>query len=223
MTYVSVCEVREAGITEDIASDLKINMLIDVWCKFIDKYCDRWFESRSLDIKVDGSDSQYLHLNIPIINLTSLYINESTSPALNTEYVVYNNRNQFRDDRNNPKIVYNCGIFKAGNQNQRLVGTFGYVEEDGTTPKAIRYAALKLVIDKIMTPIILTPDFESLNVSLNVQSNNVTEEITDEHSKKYKTIQVEPRKQGISGVIKDFEILDILNTYKNSFYVQNVG
>jgi hypothetical protein len=223
MAYTNLCEVRDAGISEDIAADFKINMLIDLWCKFIDKYCDRWFESRALDIKTDGNDSKYLHLNIPIITLSSLYINESISPASNTDYIVYNNRNQFRDDRNNPKIVYNNGIFKAGSQNQRLVGTFGYVEEDGATPKAIRYAALKLVIEKIMNPIILTPEFESLTVSLNTQSGTITEEITDEHSQKYKTIQVKPRMQGISGVIKDFEVLDILNTYRNSFQIQNVG
>lgn len=223
MAYVTKCEIRDEGITEDIATDLKIDMLIISWCNFIDRYCEQWFESRSLDIKCDGNDSKYLHLNIPIINLTSLYINDSTSPAPTTDYIVYNNRSQFRDDRNNPKIVYNKGFFKAGNQNQRLIGTFGYVEEDGTTPKLIRYAAKKLVIEKIMNPIILTPDFEANNITLNSQLGSVTEEVTDEHSVKYSNLRIEPRKQGLSGITRDFEILDILNTYKKSFYIQNVG
>lgn len=223
MAYVNKCEVREAGITEDIASDLKIDMTIDIWCRFIDKYCNTWFDSRSVDFKIDGTGSNYLHLNIPIISLTSLYMNDSTIVTPSTDYVVYNSRNQMRDDRKNPKIVSKTNVFSLGQQNQRLVGTFGYVDEDGSTPKAIRYAALKLVIEKIMNPILLTPDFEMFSTSLNTQTGGVSEEITDEHSKKYSNIRVEPRKQGISGVIKDFEVLDILNTYKNSFSIVSVG
>lgn len=222
MAYVDLCEVRDEGIDEDIASDLKINLAIAKWCGFIDKYCNRWFEPRTLDTKLDGNGTKILHLGIPIITLTGLYINDSTTLLPVTEYHVYNQIGGMQDDRGNPKIVLKSSKFLQGYQNQRLVGSFGYVESDGSTPELIKYAALKLIIEKILNPIILTQDFEMNGVELNKDQGYTISETTDEHVKSFSHIKLETRRQGVA-ITRDYEILDILNSFKNSFNIEMIS
>src|SRR4029077_10235950 len=80
-----------------------------------------------------------------------------------TFYTVYNANDGTRDDRRNPMIKFSSaglGIydtpdfryamrFVIGTNNQRIDGKFGFVEPDGTTPKLIRRAVLKMAIQKL--------------------------------------------------------------------------
>lgn len=160
MAYVTLEEVRNEGLTSAQASDARVLELIEYWSRFIDQACGQWFESRSLTVEMDGNDSPTLFLLAPIIELSALYLNEDTAPLPVGYYRVYNSR-ALPDDRRNPRIklkgfkrdIFRPGLLSAdgprflkGERNQKLVGTFGFTEADGSTPPLIKRAVLRLVL-----------------------------------------------------------------------------
>lgn len=132
---------------------------IQYWSATVDRICRQWFESRAVDLLVDGTGTATLWLPFPIITCTALYVNDVFTTALDsTYYKVYNRNNGAVDDRRNPKItlhpsgsdlyarLLSRGIFTRGDQNQKISGTFGFVDLDGNTPAEIKRAVTKLVM-----------------------------------------------------------------------------
>lgn len=224
-TYISIQDVRDQGLLEADYDDETVLAAIEIWQSFIDRACRQWFNPRALILKVDGTDSDTLHFGIPIISITYLKLNDSTSELDTTLYKVYNRLNDFTD-KWNPRIklvnsieetdIYTAPItgraliFRKGRQNQEISGVFGHVEDDNSPPKLIQRALLKLVIEKLTKP--LYSSGISLSGTIPPILGNVIEEQTDNHRIKYGGFK--QIAQGLAGITNDSEILTILKMYR---------
>ncbi|RLE25631.1 MAG: hypothetical protein DRJ65_07330 [Acidobacteria bacterium] len=223
--YISVQDVRDAGLLEADYSDAEVMAAIDMWQQFLERACRQWFNPRTLIFKTDGTDSDTLHFGVPIISVEYLKINDRTDEFDVTQYLVYSG-NKYPDDRGNPRIKlvspyvdrnifvsagYGKTKFRKGRQNQEIKGTFGYVESDGSTPKMICRALLKIVIEKL-TAGVYSPTGATPPSILGM----VLKEKTDGHSITYGAPggEVSKRRPGLSGIIQDPEVLDIIKLYR---------
>jgi hypothetical protein len=232
MTYIVLSDIRAAGLPDIVADDDAVNAAILLWQEVIDRYTRQWFEPREVDFKCDGTDSDALHFAIPLITVSALYINDEANPLDPMYYKVYNARSGPEDDRRNPRIkiralndfadIYTAPLapslmkFRKGRQNQRVVGTMGFTEADGSTPAAIKRALTKLVIQKLTTPIYIAPGVVPPAPPPIITSGVVTEEWTDGHKIKYAdTQQTTPRRpDNMSDVISDPEVRGLLKLYR---------
>lgn len=223
MGYVTVEEMRAEGVTTQMCADERLQGIIDTWSQFIDQRTRQWFDSRDLDITLDGNDTPILHLGVPIISLTELYINGSTTPADPSTYKVYSS-NTIPDDRRNPKVrlltqrrtlfdVPGIGLAGRGpmfakGQKQRLVGSFGFVEGEGeaTTPPMLIKRAVTKMVAKNVTPL--------LSGGVLSRPSVVMSESTDGHSITYgmpTSLGIKPGSVGITG---DVEVEQIISMYR---------
>lgn len=159
--YCLISDLREEGITADMASDDRLAAKIEEVSAWIEEVTGRFYEPRPLSITVDGHGGKRLMLDMPIVGVSSIYVDdELIDPSL---YVVYNRHLSQRmtrpDDRDDPAIqlkkesdLFGFGIptFKEGFQNIRIEGVFGYTEPDGSpsgrTPRLIRALTKHLVV-----------------------------------------------------------------------------
>jgi len=222
--YITVQDVRDAGVTVVEASDTVVLTQITLWQQFIERACRQWFEPRTVNLKCDGNGSDFLPFSVPVISISELKVNNSEAVLDPSRYRVYN-ANPMPDDRRNPRIrlisysrdIYTDSVayggrsvFLKGGQNQSIIGVFGFVEADGSTPELIKHALLKLVVEKIRSRPGATPTGNSPLVGL------ILEEWTDGHKIKYSQPggTTSPRKPGLTGITQDQEILDIIKLYK---------
>lgn len=228
--YIDVQAIRDEGFTVAMASDAKVLTYIGICQQLIERACRQWFESRSITLKLDGTDSDTLHLPVPIISCTSLKINDSQDALDSSYYRVYNGRD-LPDDRKNPRIklinssnldIYTAPIwsrdirFRKGRQNQEIVGTFGYTEPDGSTPLPIIRALTKLTIEKLGKPLFYDPSTTVPPPAPPAILGNILEEWVDGRKVKYAQTggELEKRRVGLTGITSDPEILDIIILYK---------
>lgn len=189
MAYATIDDVRAEGVTEQMANDAKVLLAIAIACQLIDAATGQWFEPRAGDYLLDGSGTHELYLNIPIIQVTELYINWSETLADETWYIVRNNLGAgWPDDRRNPRIQLKnrAGVFARGNANQRIVGRFGFVEADLSTPLLIKRAAVRLAA------IYATKQADGGNNGKGQEqlAGPITAEMTDAHSIMYGNGQI---------------------------------
>lgn len=224
-TYITVQDVRDAGVAQSDYGDATVLAAIITWQAFLDRACRQWFIPKALTLNVDGNDSDTLFLGVPIISISSLKINGSDDELDPDYYKVYNSRS-YPDDRRNPRIKltrndesrdifsmpyqYDILKFRKGRQNQIIVGTFGFTEEDGSVPELIKRALLKLVIEKLTNPVYGNAPS---GVTPPALLASVIEEVTDGHKIKYAET-TSPGKLGLSGITSDQEILTIIKFYK---------
>lgn len=188
--YCTVQQLRDEGITTAELSDDRAMMLIIHWQAWIDKMTGQFFTMKELTLDFDGDGSRMLLLPVPIIECTALYINCDFTNAVSTDnYTVYSRRGPVQDDRRNPKIklkfsgqttIYSTSgysKFTIGDLNQRVVGSWGYVEPDGSTPSAIN-RAIKILVT-------LTKDFLDESEIDQFRAGRVIEEVTDRHRIEY--------------------------------------
>jgi len=187
--YCSVQDIRDEGISVSELSDVRAILLIKHWQQWFDSATRNFFTVKEATVDIDGNGTSYLHLPVPIISCTSLYINDDMANAVDTsEYRVYNQRGPVVDDRHNPKIrltsgstssVYttgSSGIFQKGLL-QRIVGSWGYVEPDDTTPIPVQRAVKILVVATYQT--IAEGEVDQMVIGRKV------EEVTDRHRIKF--------------------------------------
>lgn len=230
MPYATIADARAEGVPNTITDD-KIQPLLDRWSSFIDEATHQWFEPRSMELMMDGTESRTLFLPVPIISLDALYINgDFTNPLSTNLYGVYANKTPIRDDRRNPMIKlgttsigvfdpadFRCGMmFVHGVQNIKLVGTFGFVEADNSTPALIKRAVLKLTIKEL-----LAGGGKLWNQVANgpATQGTVTAETTDGHSITYNAFQYKPIPGGLNGITNDAEVDSILVMYRGPLKV----
>jgi len=220
--YITTDDINAAGfIVNDENKDSVIASII-AWAQFIELATGQFFESRAAEFTMDGNDSDTLFLPIPIIDCSAVYANSDMVNALNTQnYTVYNRRGPVQDDRKNPKIVWTTRfiggfmphvsargqgcIFGKGYQNQKIVGNFGFVEADGSTPYLIKRALIRLVIRDLNNP-------DPMSSGYPVAIGKITSETTDGHTMQFG--QLEVKQQDITDITKDQEISRILRMYK---------
>jgi len=227
--YVSVDEIRAEGVLVSVADDARVLSLIKTWQAFIERVTRQWFVPRAGTWEVDGSGSTLMQLPVPIVSVTALYVNSDFETALPAdEYEVYNGRGEDggRDDRKNPRIKLVTGetsiftgtgplrnrqvVFEIGEKNHRIVGSFGYVEADGTTPEPIKYALRKLVV-RSSTPM------AGVNGGGAGPAGPVIEEETDRHRKRWADPLVGSKAFSTTG---DLELDQILALYKSPFSIK---
>lgn len=199
MSYCTIDDLRAEGVSQEDYSDEQLEELISVSCNFIDRITGQWFEPREKVIRLDGRGGK--NLVLPIFLSAVDYVRIGLDYV--DDYVVYNRL----EDRVYPKI-FRCSGWPRGRLNIELSGTWGYVEEDGTTPPAIKRAAMKLALY----------NFPALSDSESQDENAIRglllSETTDGHSY---TLSDSAVSEAYTGAITgDAEIDRILKSYMRS-------
>jgi hypothetical protein len=172
-TYATRQDIRDEGVSVAEASDSRVDMLLELASRYIDRMTRRWFEPRALVVKADGSGSRVLHFDIPIISVSQVRIlnsyDGSGQVVAAAGYRVYNRHLSgltAPDDRDNPRLEYLSDYFSAtsrsgddgyvwpeGEQNVEVTGVFGFTDWDptgvatqGLTPTLIKHACKLLVV-----------------------------------------------------------------------------
>lgn len=199
MSYCTVEDLRAEGVSEEDYSDEQLENLIANSCEFIDRITGQWFELRTKSIRLDGRGGQNLVLPVFLFEAYSVKVGCEEID----DFVLYNRM----EDRAYPKI-FRCAGWPKGRLNIEIFGQWGYVEEDGFTPSAIKRAAMKLALYH----------FPALTDSDALEENNIrgllTSETTDGHSYMLSGSAVA---ESYSGAITgDSEIDKILKCYMRS-------
>lgn len=229
--YCTVADIRDAGLTDTATyPDADVLAAIELWQAFLERACRQWFNPRTIVLKFDGTDSDTLHFGVPIISIDHIKLNDNTEILDPNNYRVYAGR-QYPDDRRNPRVklrsmsdfpdIFTAPIvarslrFRKGRQNQEVKGTFGFVEENGLTPKLIQRALCKLVIEKLTNPIPV-PGGSPAIPPPPIIAGALLEEVTDGHKRKYgDTVTFTSRRPSpFQGITTDQEILDIIKMYR---------
>ena len=126
--------------------------------EFIDQWTRQWFEPRSKTIRLEGKNSNVVFLRVPIISISEIRLNDTVDAADLTQFEIYTGV----DNRRNPRIKLRSGvrnIFTAtlGRTFRRATysefdGSYGFVEEDGSTPLLIKKATLILTANHLKVP-----------------------------------------------------------------------
>lgn len=237
--YVTVAEVKNEGLPSTY-SNSRISAAIIRWQQFIERACRQFFDARAATVDMDGNDTDTLFLPMPLISVSALYVNDDFDHAVPAStYRAYTQRGPVEDDRRNPKIrilrattvfdpLYSRGggvRFLKGSRNQRVVGTWGFTEEDGTTPLLIKRALIKMVIIDL-TAQGASPGGLYGDVTASPDpAGSVTSETTDGHVISFgndATLPDESR-TGLTSITKDEEITKILEAYKGPIVVAVPG
>jgi hypothetical protein len=166
--YAFVSDLRAEGISVAQASDARLQSLIALASRYIERMTGRFFEPRPQTLSLDGSGGRALLIGQPIIGVDAVAVDSSPfSPAdLDVDaslFRVYNRHLTqgllLPDDRDNPKIELFAAdavgnlTWPKGSQNVRVSGVFGYTEPDGSpsgrTPELIRHATKLLVMREL--------------------------------------------------------------------------
>lgn len=228
--YITVTDVRNTGIDVSIASDTEIETAIRINQQFIERATRQWFNPREVTLKMDGNGSDTLFLPVPVIEVEHVKINDRADIIDPSRYRVYNGR-LLPDDRKNPRIklvrsMSESDIFSdpfrsnrpatfiKGWQNQEIKGTFGYVEQDESTPELIKRALLKLVVDRLLNPVFIPIGGPAPPPLPPGPLGNVLRETTDGHTIQYTFVKFGDTRAGLSGYTMDREVLTIIDLYK---------
>lgn len=191
--YVSLQDIRDEGVSVAQADDSRVLTLLRTWQAFIERTTRQFFVPRNMTLDFDGNGTTLLPLPVPVISVANLFVNDDFVTAVSTsDYQVYNGRGESeRDDRKNPRIKLitsdvsvftgvgavrrRRNVFEVGEKNQRVVGTFGYVEPDGCVPFPIQHVLKKLVVKHVA----------KLSTVSGAAGGPLIEEETDRHRRKF--------------------------------------
>lgn len=158
--YATVADVRAEGLTAAEADDARVEALLDLVSAYIERVTGVWFDRRvGLTMRLDGSGSPVLELPQPPVTVTEVRVDGAVLAA--DRYVIRNRPET--DDRWYPRLELVSGpvtrlerarlggtawrpVWPRGEQNIEVVGDWGFVEADGSTPPLIRRAAVLLVL-----------------------------------------------------------------------------
>ena len=201
MSYCSIEDLRNEGITEEQFDDNQLDKLIAVSCAYIDRVTGQWFELREKTISLDGRGGRILALPVFLYDVSCVKIDGEEAG----DFVLYNRI----EDRAYPKMFRHLR-WPKGRLNIEVSGRWGYVEEDGTTPLAIKRAAMKLALY----------NFPSLNDAEAQEEKNLrrllVSETTDGHNYSLSSEAVADLYS--SALTGDVEIDQILKNYMCSHF-----
>lgn len=158
--YAFVSDLRAEGVTVATASDARLQQLIALASRYIERVTARFFEPRVQTLTLDGRGGRTLVLGHPVVGVEGVFIDSSPFavgdlPVDPSVYRVYNRHLTqgllLPDDRDNPKIEFVHGsdlggvrfeaiggtgltslVWPRGQQNVMVRGVFGYTEPDGS-------------------------------------------------------------------------------------------
>lgn len=143
MSYASLSYARDQGITTGQADDTRLQRLLDEASRRIDRVTGWWFEARTLTLPFDGQGTECLWLPAPVVSLTSVSI-DGVALTLG-DVLVYGSTAAPRQSLRAPRLARKNGVrWPQGRRNVSVVGSFGFVESDGTTPAEIRDVCVRL-------------------------------------------------------------------------------
>lgn len=168
MPYATVQDLRDEGVPSSY-TDGWLNGRIALAQAYVESYTGRFFEPRDLEIRVDGSGSKALFLEIPIISIDSITIDlvpnggSDLELQISLDDVAIFNRHITQnltapDDRENPKIeflsVYDGELKRVtaisstltwprAKQNVVIAGAFGYTDFDAGNPEGVTPALIR--------------------------------------------------------------------------------
>jgi hypothetical protein len=154
--YATLQDVRDEGLPVSVADDTRVGKLLAAAELLVEQYTGNFFRSVSAELTMNGNNGDTLFLPFPIISVTSLKINNGGVALDASKYRVYNGRAAPNDDRANPKIqliTSDISIFTAlrvrtfsEGYDQRVDGSWGYLESDGSVPVGVRDAVVEIVM-----------------------------------------------------------------------------
>lgn len=178
MTYCTIQDIRDEGFSSSQYPDSRVTAAIALAGQTIDQATNRWFEPRTLDFRLDGTGTEILRLEFPIIEITEIRVEDT--PMSTDDYFVYNRHVTqnltYPDDRNEPRIELDRGTtfeyygsyygtrarygypyprsWPIAQQNIRVQGVFGYTDYDsgntqGVTPEGIRRLCILLTLPEL--------------------------------------------------------------------------
>jgi len=159
--YALVSDLREEGVTTADATDARLERLIALASRYIDRVTGRFFEPRSITLTVDGSGGRIQLLGPPIIGISSvkmfvgMFAEFGVLPVIPSFFRIYNRHLTqgllIPDDRDDPKLEFfhwsdllgvhatpagHLGlgslVWLPGVQNVVIDGVFGYTDPDGS-------------------------------------------------------------------------------------------
>ena len=161
--YITLQQVRDAGITAGDADDATVLAAIKIWMEFIDQQTGQFFNKRSGTYTFEGRNTDVVFFGAPIIDITAIRMNRESVGTPLDNFMIFNSRD-FPDNRRNPKlkivskrrnIFTGTSSFKTFHRGttSEIDGSWGFLEPDGTTPALVQRAVLKLVIKAIRNPL----------------------------------------------------------------------
>jgi len=149
--YVSVEDIRIEGLTDPPYSDGLVTERIALAQAAFERLTGQFFDAHSdYTVKLDGRGHDILWLPFPPVSvdaLTSVAIvgNDGTSETLDADqYEV--DMPEFPDGRMNPKLLRLSGTWPKGTRNVKMIGEFGFVESDKSTPLLVKNAVKRIAI-----------------------------------------------------------------------------
>lgn len=230
MGYTTLAAVRAAGLSDTTTyPDAAITAAIARVGAFIDRTTRQWFEPRTKTLRLDGSGTATLLLDVPIVSASALYLNGDFETAVPADrYEVYAGRDAAQDDRGCPMIRlrsdswWGAGRFVRGTRNQQVVGIFGYVEADDTTPALIQDAALRLVIRDLSSPAVPASSAAG-GGSGSGPVGPLVSETTEGHSRHWAAPAIGSMRAGTLAVTGDPAVDQILAMYRGPLLGGAVG
>ena len=230
--YCSLAEVRAEGVNDPPYPDARIESMIELASRYIDRYTGRFFTAVAKTVQIDGRGTPELILHEPIVEITSVtqkFHNDAPSVISLDDLEIYNrhltqNLTQ-PDDRNNPKISYLRSTFDnirfnpktlvlnflRGRKNITIDGTFGYRDYDGSAigkvPPLIARACMLLALRN------LDPAIDSVG---GVGVGSIRRERTRHQEVEYGDPSLSPIRGAFTG---DPEIDQLIVAYKRPPYI----
>ena len=169
MSYISPTQVRNEGVDVDDLSNARLEQLLLDAQDYIESKTQNVFRPVWQDFRINGPHGTQLLIPLPIIGLSAVHANGSDSELTHSNVRVNHARidqlDRFQprpDPRRNPWVrfrgtesgsgnfswpdSYDTTIFHRGANNQRIIGAMGFVERDGSVPRGITEAMLRLII-----------------------------------------------------------------------------
>lgn len=174
MSYVTLTEFKAEGATGE---NDRLTAALALAKAYIDRVTGQWFEpSESKTLYFDGDGENILHLPVPAITVTKITTDDDREMEVDEDDFTLYAGSGPPDHRRNPKIRFYSGM-PVGKLNIAVTGTWGFVEDDGSTPLLIKKACILLALTEVDT-------LDSDSRRDPITRGRVIEEETDRHSYK---------------------------------------
>lgn len=206
-------DLRQAGLTTAMASDVKVHLAILRWSALIEKVARQRFRPTYDRVRVRGeSGSGQIPLPETLAVMTEIYLNESTTPTDITNFRVFGGG---AFERGHPFIEVASSLdffapstalggFVSG-MRQHVVGLWGFFDAfTGRAPEEIRQACITGVI------LTLAPHSSLVGGSM---SGRIKRERTDSHEIEY-ALSTGNISGSLLALLKDPAIRDAINLYR---------
>ncbi len=144
--YATVQDLRAEGVTDVVADDARLTLLLEEAARLIDQVTGQFFEPRTLVLRLSGTGAPsvyppYYPIRIDELSVGELPLNVNDLDVSGAPVLA---------GGDGPRITRLHGFFSWGTRNVRVAGRWGYTEHDGSlegrTPLAIRRAAILLAL-----------------------------------------------------------------------------